>query len=281
MQGLGYTYKIWFSGIILTPILYSLILILTPGLHIPASFASLIINSIIPYTLMVSVWMALGIFCTLSIFSNYPSAKLYLCIAAFIIAFSGFTAIYLIHELMSYSANYLLALVYATITTILILVCPPKINTANPTSAIFKNIRYSFIYSLSVWLFTFLLSSPLSVFIWRIVKSYPSASLIRTGLDIVERYNIQFNVSSAYCITVFLACLSVICLDLPENKKKAIITLFAFPLSFPVLFYYLIFSGNVLNSSVFDLIVLVIPSLIVCIASIWLIDIVPKAKIKP
>lgn len=97
-------------------------------------------------------------------------------------------------------------------------------------------------------------------------------------MEIVERYNIQLSLSVAYFITVFLTSLIVIKLDIPENKKKAIILLFAFPLTFPVLFYYLLFSGELFTHQLLEILILIIPSIIVSALSIRLIDIIPKVK---
>ena len=99
-------------------------------------------------------------------------------------------------------------------------------------------------------------------------------------MDVVERYYFQLSLSVAYFITVSLAALIVINLGIAENKKKAIIFLFAFPISFPVLFYYFLFSGDIYTHSLSELFRLIVPSIIISALSIWLIDIIPGLKKK-
>jgi len=131
-----------------------------------------------------------------------------------------------------------------------------------------------------VWLFTFLLSAPVSILIWIITKDFKPISPIKTAMDIVERYNFQLSLSVAYFITIALTALITINLDITENKKKALIFLFAFPLTFPVLFYYWLFSGDIYSHNLFELFRLIFPSIIVSAISIWLISIVPVSKAK-
>ena len=129
-----------------------------------------------------------------------------------------------------------------------------------------------------VWLFTFLFSTPVSIVTWIVTKSFKSVSLVKIALEIVELYNIQLSLSIAYFVTVFLTSLIVINLNIPENKKKAIILLFTFPLTFPVLFYYLLFSGELFTHELLEILILIVPSIIVSALSIRLIDIIPKVK---
>ena len=97
-------------------------------------------------------------------------------------------------------------------------------------------------------------------------------------MEVIERYNIQLSLSIAYFITVFLTSLIVINLDISGNKKKAIILLFAFPLTFPVLFYYLLFSGALFTHELLEILILIAPSIIVSALSIRLIEINPQFK---
>jgi hypothetical protein len=79
---------------------------------------------------------------------------------------------------------------------------------------------------------------------------------------------------------VTIVTLIVINQNVTENQKKAIIFLFGFPLTFPVLFYYLLFGGGIYTNSLPELLRLIFPSIIVSAFSIWLTDIIPGIKSK-
>src|SRR2546430_6081015 len=112
MLGIGYTFRVWFSGILLTPVIYSLLLTLSSGFHISPSIGSIILTFVIPYTVLISVWVALGIFGIIKLIGNYKSIKQYLSVVGFVIPFAGLAMIHYISALMSYSGSYLLALSY-------------------------------------------------------------------------------------------------------------------------------------------------------------------------
>jgi len=266
MQGIGYTFRVWFCGILLVPVIYSLLLIIFSGFQVSPSIGSVIITFVIPYTLLISVWVALGIFGTIVLTGNYKS-KLYLSIVGFIAPFLGLAMIHYINALMSYSGSYLLALAYGIST--LLFVWTFKLPESRSTAVnISKTIKDAIIFGLTVWLFTFLFSTPVSIVTWIATKSFKSVSLVK----------IQLSLSIAYFITVSLISLIVINLNISENKKKAIILLLAFPLTFPVLFYYLLFSGELFTRELLEILILIVPSIIVSALSIRLIDIIPKVK---
>ena len=276
MQGIGYTFRVWFCGILLVPVIYSLLLIIFSGFQVSPSIGSVIITFVIPYTLLISVWVALGIFGTIVLTGNYKS-KLYLSIVGFIAPFLGLAMIHYINALMSYSGSYLLALAYGIST--LLFVWTFKLPESRSTAVnISKTIKDAIIFGLTVWLFTFLFSTPVSIVTWIATKSFKSVSLVKTAMEVVEQYNIQLSLSIAYFITVSLISLIVINLNISENKKKAIILLLAFPLTFPVLFYYLLFSGELFTRELLEILILIVPSIIVSALSIRLIDIIPKVK---
>jgi hypothetical protein len=278
MQGIGYTFRVWLSGILLTPVIYSLILLFLSGFQVPSSVGLIIISYVIPYTLLISVWIALGILGTIALIGNSRSIKLYLSVTTIVMTFAGLAMIHHISALMSYNGNYLLALAYAISSVIFIWIYGLKLSV--PQINILKTVKYSLIYGLTVWLFTFLFSVPVRILTWLITKSFEPISMVKTGLDILGRYNIQLNLSISYFITLFLISLIVINMGITEYKKKAITLLLAFPLSFPVFFYYLLFSGEIYSYPLFDLFTLIAPSLIVSVLSIWLIDIIPVARVK-
>ncbi|HEY9002549.1 MAG TPA: hypothetical protein VIM89_14425 [Mucilaginibacter sp.] len=225
-----------------------------------------------------SVWVALTLFATIQLSGNSISIKRVLSITSFLTSFAAMLMINSISALQSYGGGYLLALAYAISTICFIWLYQPDLSGAKSQKTASRSLKDSVIYGLTVWLFTFLLSTPVSVLIWIITKDFKSTSTAKTIQDILERYNIQLSSSIAYFITVALSTFIVINLNITENKKKAIIFLFAFPISFPVLFYYLLFSGEIYTHSLFELFRLIFPSIIVSALSIWLIDIIPGAK---
>jgi hypothetical protein len=184
-----------------------------------------------------------------------------------------------IGALQSYGGGHLLGLAYAASTILFVWLYPANLSGSRSQSSISRSIKVAIIYGLTVWLFTFLLSTPVSVFVWIFTKDFKSASTAKTVQDILERYCFQLSLSVAYFITVTLTTLIVSNLVI-ENKKKAIIFLFAFPINFPVLFYYLLFSREIYAHSLFELLRLIIPSIITSALSIWLIDIIPGTKKK-
>lgn len=278
MQGIGFTFKVWLSGIVLSPVIYSLLLILFSGFHLSTALASVILAFAIPYTLLISVWSALGIFGIITLTGNHKSIKLYLSVAGFVMPFAGLAMVHYISALMSYSGSYLLALAYGISTVLFVWVYNLPENRAHRVN-ISKTIKDAIIYGLTVWLFTFLFSTPVSIVTWIATKSFKPDSLVKTALDIVERYHIQLSLSIAYLVTVFLTSLLVIHLNISENKKKAIILLFAFPLTFPVLFYYLLLNGELCAQGLLDILILISPSIIVSALSICLIEIIPEVKL--
>lgn len=279
MQGIGYTLRVWFSGMLFTPVIYCLLLMLYSGFQLPPALGTIILSLVIPYTVLISVWVALALFCTIVLAGNRQSLKLYLSLVGFTVPFAALSMIHFISALQSYSGGYLLALAYALSTLVFIW----RYNTNFPggksirVDQLSKAIRDAAIYALTVWLFTFLLSSPVSIVIWMMTKDYKPVSAIKTTLDIVERYNFQLSLSIAYLITLFLTSLIVIGLDLPEKKKKVIILLFALPLTFPMLFYYLLFSAELFTRQLMETLILIVPSMLVAALCIGLVGIGRKA----
>ena len=151
MQGIGYTFKAWLSGIFFTPFIYSLLLILLSDFHIPASLGFVIIRLILPYTLLISVWVALAIFATIILTGNSKSPKLYLSLVGFIMPFAGLAMVHYISALMSYSGGYLPALAYAASTLIFIWLFRLDLsNTKSSSTNISKTIKGAAIYGLTV-----------------------------------------------------------------------------------------------------------------------------------
>jgi len=280
MQGIRYTLKIWLSGLLYTPVIYILLLILLSDVHFFPALGSIISSFVIPYTFLISIWVALGIFAMILLIGDHKSIKFYLSAMGIIMSFAALIIIHHISALMSYNGSYLLAIAYATSSLIFIWLYQFNLSTTSPPVNVPKSIKNAIIYGLTVWLFTFLLSTPASVAIWIITKDFRSISSIKTALNIIERYNFQLSLSVAYFITVALITLIVINLDIVENKKKVIIFLFAFPLTFPVLFYYLLFGGEIYAYNLLEILRLILPSVIISALSIWLIDIIPGPKAK-
>jgi hypothetical protein len=279
MQGIGYTFKVWLSGIFLTPVVYSLLLTLFSGFQLPLSIGRVIFTLVLPYTVLISIWVALGIFATIILNGNHRSLKVRLSLTDFTMSFAGLAMVHYIPALMSYNGDYLLALAYAISTLIFIWLYKPNLSGGKLNRGeIIKTVKYATIYGLTVWLFTFLFSTPVSIITWIITKDYKSVSTVKTALNILERYHIQLNLSVAYFVTIFLTSLIVINLNMAESRKKLIILLFAFPLTFPALFYYLLFSGDIYTYSLNEIIMLTAPSIVVSAVSIWLIAIVPAPK---
>lgn len=223
--------------------------------------------------------MALGLFATI-LLSDHTSIKHGLSITGVLVSFAAILMINSISALQSYGGGYLLALAYAVSTICFVWLYPLNLSGAQSQKTASLAIKDAIIYGLTIWLFTFLLSSPVSISIWIISKDFKSISALKTVQNIVERYNFQLSLSIAYFITIILITLIVTSLDITENKRKAIIFLFAFPINFPVLFYYLLFSRDIYTHELSELLTLILPSIIVSALSIWLIDIVPAAKKK-
>ena len=277
MQGIRYTVKVWLSGLLFTPVIYIPLLTLFAGFHFPASSDWIITTFAAPYAFLISVWVALGLFATL-LLCNRAFIKRYLSIAAFVMSFAALIMINIISALQNYGGGHLLASAYAASTILFVWLYPLELSVDKPSKPISISIKEATIYALTTWLFTFLFSTPVSVGIWIATKDFQPMSPVKTALNILERYNIQLSLSVAYFITITLTALIAISLDITENKKKAIIFLFAFPLTFPVLFYYLLFSGEICAHSLSELFRLIFPSIIVFALTIWLIDIIPTAK---
>src|SRR5579863_3386522 len=127
MQGLGYTIRVWFSGQLLTPLIYSLLLIAYSGFRMPPPLGQLIFSLVIPNILLISVWMALGIFATIQLSTHQSSLKPFLSLAGMSIPFAGLAMIHQISALMSYSGDYLPALAYAISTLIFIWLYPANL----------------------------------------------------------------------------------------------------------------------------------------------------------
>ena len=280
MQGIKYTVKVWLSGLLFTPVIYILLVTVFSGFHFPKAVGVTVTTYIVPYTFLMSIWVALGLLITIQLSTNSASIKRNLSLAGLLVPFAAMLIINSISALQSYGGGYLLALAYVVSTILFVRLYQPDLSTAESPNPISKAVKDSIIYGLIVWLFTFLCSTPVSVLIWIITKDFKSTSIAKTAQDILERYNFQFSLSVAYFITVALTTLIVINLDIAENKKKAIIFLFAFPICLPVLFYYLLFSGEIYAHGIFELFKLIFPSIIVSAFSIWLIDIIPGTKTK-
>lgn len=280
MRGIRYTVKVWLSGLLFTPVVYVLLLTIFSGFHFPKDIGLTVTTYTVPYTFLMSIWVALGILATIQFSGNIVSVKRNLLITGVLIPFAAMLMINFITALQSYGGGYLLAFVYALSTVLFIGLYQLDLPAAKSQKASSVFVKDSVIYGLTVWLFTFLLSTPVSVLAWITTKDFKSISTIKTAQDILERYNFQLSLSVAYFITIALTSLISINLDITENKKKAIIFLFAFPINFPVLFYYLLFSGNIYAHGFLELFWLIFPSVIISALSIWLIDIVPVAKKK-
>ncbi len=280
MQGIRYTVKVWLSGLLFTPVVYIFLLTVFAGFHFPASSDWVITIFAVPYAFLISVWVALGLFITLLLTNSQAFIKRYLSITTFTMSFAALIMINIISALQSYGGGHLLALAYTISTTLFVWFYPVNLSVVKLKKLPLTSVKDAVIYGLTIWLFTFLLSTPVSVLVWIITKDFDSISAVKTAENVLERYNFQLSLSVAYFITITLATLITINLDITENKKKAIIFLFAFPISFPVLFYYLLFSGEIYAHEPAELFRLISPSIIVSALSIWLIDIIPAAKEK-
>jgi len=278
MQEIRYTIKIWLSGLLLTPFVYILLLTLFSGFRVPSAIGLVVTTFAVPYSVLMSVWLALGLLATMQLFGNDVFIKRNLLVAGFLMPFAAMTMINFIAALQTYGGGYLLAFAYAISTVMFIWLYPLNIPVAKPSKTTLGYINDSIIYGLTVWLFTFLLSTPISVLAWIGANDFKSISTIKTIQDILDRYNFQLSLSIAYFITVSVTTLIIVNKDITENKKKAIIFLFALPLTFPVLFYYLLFSGEIYTHSLSELLRLIFPSITVFALTIWLIDIIPTAK---
>lgn len=276
MQGIGYTFKVWLFGILLTPLIYDLLLIIfsssLPSINSILTFA-------IPYTFLISVWIALAILGTIILAGTQSSIMLCLSFVGFLMPFAGLVMVHSISAFMSYGGGYLLALAYAISTLIFIWLFAPNLSHRELSPAnVKKTITGAAIYALTVWLFTFLFSTPVGIITWIITKDYKPVSYIKIVLDVIERYHIQLTLSIAYFLTLFFTTLIAINMNINENKKKAMVLLFSFPLTFPVLFYYLLFSGELFAHQLLEILILIGPSIIVSALSIRSIDIIPKVK---
>lgn len=278
MQEIRYTIKIWLSGLLFTPVVYILLLTALSGFRFPVAVGPVVTTFVVPYSVLMSVWTALGLLATMQLSGNTAFTKRNLFITGFLMPFAAMTMINFIAALQTYGGGYLLAFAYAISTVMFIWVYPLNVLVTKPSKTALGYIKDSIIYGLVVWLFTFLLSTPISVLVWIAANDFKSISTIKTVQDILDRYNFQLSLSITYFITVAVAALIVVNKDITENKKKAIIFLFAFPLTFPVLFYYLLFSGEICAHSLSELFRLIFPSIIVFALTIWLIDIIPTAK---
>jgi hypothetical protein len=280
MQGIRYTVKIWLSGLLLTPVIYILLLIVFSGFHFPVPSDWIITTFAVPYSFQMSVWVVLGLFATLLCTGNPALIRRNLSVAAFVMTLAALTMINSISALQNYGGGHLLALAYAISTISFVWLYPINLTVIKPKRPVLQSTKDAIIYGLTVWLFTFLFSTPISIMIWTVTKDFIPTSPIKTAMDVVERYNFQLSLSAAYFITVNISALIAINLDIAENKKKALIFLFSFPLTFPVLFYYLLFSGEIYVHKLFELFRLIFPSIVVSALSIWLIDINPGRKKK-
>jgi hypothetical protein len=278
MRGIRYTVKVWLSGTLFTPVVYVLLLTIFSGFHFPRDSGLTVTTYIVPYTFLMSIWEALGILAVIQLSTNPGFIKRNLLITGILIPFAAMLVVNSINALQSYGGGYLLGFAYALSTILFILLYQLDLPAAKSQKALSVFIKDSIIYGMTVWLFTFLFSTPVSVLVWIITKDFKPISAIKTAQDILQRYNFQLSPSIAYCITVALVALTTINAGIAENKKKATIFLFAFPVSFPVLFYYLLFSGDIYAHRFLELFSLICPSIIVSGLSIWLIDIIPGSK---
>jgi hypothetical protein len=281
MHHFSYLIRVWVSGILLTPIVYGLLLIPQLGFHLPQYFGELITSYILPYTLLASVWMLLGIFCAILLAKGYSKKMVRgsIIIVAAIMSFIGFTLIHAIAALQSYNNNFLLFLAYAVSTIFFVWVYDSKLSAdEQPVSVnLIGTVKNAIIYGLTVWLFSFLFSVPATMFVLYLTKSF-NASPAKTALAILERYNMQFSLSITYFITLVLICIITTCLNLSDKKSKLIFILFALPLSLPALVYYLLFTDTLFSYNFLDLLVMAMPSMIISAICIWFIDIVPGRK---
>jgi hypothetical protein len=280
MLEIKYTAKIWFSGLLLTPVVYVLLLTIFSGFHFPVFIDKVTITFIIPYAFLISIWMILGLLATIQLSNNTLFIKRNLSIAGFLMPFAAMLMINSISALQSYGGGYLLAFAYAICTILFVWLYQSDLSVTRSKKIPTDSIKDSIIYGLTVWLFTFLLSTPVSVLVWIVTKDFKSIFTFKTARDILDRYSFQFSLSIAYFITIALITLITINLDIAKNQKKAIIFIFAFPISFPVLFYYLLFSGEIFTHRLAELFMLIFPSTIISALSIWLIDITPGARAK-
>lgn len=285
MQGIGYTLKVWLSGLLLTPVIYSLLLVFLSNYQIPHTLGSIIVIYVIPYTLVVSVWMGLGLFSAITLIRSFnlqkSRIKLSLAIASIAMIFGGFAMLHHIKETLSYNENYILATAYAISTLMFVFLYDFRIKdnqTGTERNVVIKSISKALLYSTVVWLTTFLLSVPISLTVWYLFKRFhPGSSLKSAFLALTDNYYFQVNTSIAYFITVFLISLIMINLNMAQNRKKFLIMLFACPLSLPVYFYYLLFSGGLVHYPVVEFLILTLPALAVSISSILLIKLKPNS----
>jgi hypothetical protein len=279
MHGIRYIIKIWLSTFLSIPVIYVILLTISSGLHVPTAIETTLITYVVPYAFLMSVWVTLGLFATIQLSADSAAVRRNLRITGLLAPFAALIMINSISALQNYGGGYLLAFAYAVSTILFIWLYPLNLYIVKLKTTT-QPIKDAIIYGLSVWLFTFLLSTPVSVLIWILTKDYKSNSLAKTIQDILERYNFQLSLSIAFFITVTIVTLIVINQNVTENQKKAIIFLFGFPLTFPVLFYYLLFGGGIYTNSLPELLRLIFPSIIVSAFSIWLTDIIPGIKSK-
>lgn len=280
MQEIKYTIKIWSSGLLLTPIVYVLLLTIFSGFHFSIFSYKVIITFIIPYASLISIWMILGLLATIQLTNNALFIKRNLSIAGLLMPFAAMLMINSIIALQSYGGGYLLAFAYAISTILFVWLYRYDLSVVRTKKIVPDAIKNAIIYGLTVWLFTFLLSTPVSVLVWTVAVDFKSIFTFKTARDILDRYSFQLSLSVAYFITIVLTTLITISLDVTKNQKKTIIFIFAFPIGFPVLFYYLLFSGEIFTHRLTELFMLIFPSTIIAALSIRLIDIMPGARAK-
>ncbi|MGZ3833928.1 MAG: hypothetical protein ACXVB0_10430, partial [Mucilaginibacter sp.] len=274
-----------FSGLLLTPALYSILLALQANFHFPQTLGSILIIYVIPYTAVISVLAGLGIFCTITIlrYSNpKPNIiKLYLVLVTITLSFLGFALIHHIPELLIYNKTYYLAATYAISNVFFILVYPISfVNSAGDAKrTVVPMVGGALFYSITVWFITLLFSVPISLSIWYFTKSFhPGGSLKSMIVAIIDNYGLQMLPSVAYMLTLFMTYISTVELNLNENKRKALVMLFACPLSLPVYFYYVLFDGDLIHYPLAELLLLVLPALFVSGTTIRFMRLKPRSE---
>lgn len=277
---ISYTLKVWLSGLLFTPVIYILLVTVVPGFRLHTSVGLTMTTIILPYTFLISVWTGLTLFATIQLSRGSASIKRKLSIMGFLISFAAMLMINSVSAFQNYGGGYVLAFAYAFSTALFIWLYELDLSPVELQKNVLVPVKDAIVYGLTVWLFTFLFSTPVSILAWIAIGDFKSISTVKTAQDILERYNLQLSLSVAFFITIVLTALITINLDIMEKKKKAIIFLFAFPISFPLLFYYLLFSGDIYTHQLPELISLVLPSIIVSALSIWGIDIIPGVKAK-
>ncbi len=279
MQVFKYVFKVCLSGLILCPVIYFLLLTTHPSCQISAPNSIITVNYILPYTFLLSIGVGLSIHCGIILLSYYKLSKnifkLYLVIIAVAMIFAGTFAIEHIGSLMLYNSSCILAIAYSISITLFIILYKVEA-LSNLTIHPIKIITNAIIYSLKVWFFTFLLSSPFTLLVWFITQSFHPGSLQNGLLAIIDQYKLQLHSSLVYLVVLIFTTISLTPLQLISTKrKKCIIMLLTCPLSLPVYFYYLFFSNTIIQYPIFQLLTLVLPALFVSAGSIWWIRLKP------